>query len=239
MDRPFFSCCRGSSMIRPPKRSDTAYTLIELLVVLVIVGILAAVGVMMIGDRKGNAVRGVMDEIEGVLSAAQRNTMATGADVTIQASGKWTDGTLRIDGRRTTPGTDPTDPTNRLGPLSEVFASHYLDRRRDHLSAGVDTGAGYATALGAAKELVKVPPCDTEPFKTALGNNLCTGADTTVTVNGTNKRFTTGFCIIVTGLQGAGSVAADGPVGVIVVPASMSSVFKFYKREGETQWRRL
>ncbi|HNX95977.1 MAG TPA: type II secretion system protein, partial [Holophaga sp.] len=64
-------------------RRCSGFSLIELLVVLAILGILSMVGLSMLGDRKGSAVRGVMDEIEGVLMAAQRNAASTGTDVTL------------------------------------------------------------------------------------------------------------------------------------------------------------
>ncbi|WLT32906.1 Tfp pilus assembly protein FimT/FimU [Geothrix sp. PMB-07] len=214
--------------------SSRGYSLTELLVVFAIVGILAIVGISMLGDRKGNAVRGVMDEIEGVLLSAQRNSVATGTDVNLFATGDWVAGTLTIDGRRT----DPADASKRLGSTSELFQSHYTRGQTIHTYAGVATVAGYTTALGGAPGLVTVPPGDSEPFLTALGNNLCPGTDKTVVISGATKRFQTGFCVFVTGLRGGG-VVRGGPVGVIVVPGNMANVFKFYKPEGATTWRRL
>ncbi len=216
------------------KRKNGGYSLIEVLVVLAIIGVLGIVGILSLGERKGNAVRGVMDDVEGVLLAAQRNAVATGADITLFATGDWVAGTLVIDGRRT----DPANAALRLGSTSEVFTSHYKEGQRDHLHAGVTTATGYATALGSTAELKLVPPGDAEPFLTALGNNLCMGADKTIVISGTTKRFQTGFCIYVTGIQG-GAAAKNGPVGVIVAPANTASVFKFYKPEGESTWSRL
>ncbi len=218
-----------------PSRKNRGYSLIELLVVLAIVGILAIVSVFMLGDRRGNAVRGVMDELEGVVLAAQRNAMATGTDVTLETSaGTWVAGTWSLDGRQT----DPLNPPARLGSSSEIFISHFNQGQRDHMHAGVVGADDYATALGSASALASVPPCDVEPFHSALANNLYTGAVQKITISGLTKRFNTGFCIVVAGLRG-GAVGASGPVGVIVVPANMANVFKFYKREGETQWKRL
>ena len=215
-------------------RPCSGFSLIELLVVLAILGVLSMVGLSMLGDRKGNAVRGVMDEVEGVLLAAQRNSMATGADVLIEAKGTWTDGSLTIDGRRTS----TTSSTTRTGSESEVFKSGYLKGRADHRYAGIVDTAGYGTALGSGSSLVDVSPGSEEPFRAALGNNLCSAAGQTVTVSGLSKRFTKGFCIYITGLRD-GNPVIGGPVGVIVVPANTSGVYKFYRREGQTNWRRL
>ncbi len=220
-------------MALPPQR-EKGFTLVELLVVLTIVGILAGVAIFSLGDNRGGAVRGVLDDLEGVVLAAQRNAVATGTNVNLTASGVWTDGSFRIDGRRFDPANFPA----RLGSESEVFTSRFVDRQRDHRFAGVVRDADYITALGTAPSLAAVPPGNAEPFLSALGNNLCAGPETTITVNGTTKRFNTGFCIFVAGMTDSG-VLAGGPVGVIVVPGNTANVFKFYKRAGETQWRRL
>ncbi len=213
----------------------------ELLVVLTIVGILAGVAFFTLGDNRGGAVRGVLDDLEGVVLAAQRNAMATGADVNLTASGNWTDGTFVIDGRRLSPvdPANPAAPRARLGSDTEVFTSHFVGAQRDHRLAGVVREAGYTTALESAPSLAAVAPGNVEPLLSALGNNLCEGpTERTITISGTTKRFNTGFCIFVTGLRDGGPVAG-GPVGVIVVPGNTANVFKFYKRAEDTQWRRL
>lgn len=216
------------------KPRHLGFSLVEMLVVLAIVGILALVGVNTIGDRRAAAVKGVMNEIEGVLLSAERNAVATGSNITLEASGQWADGTLKIDGRRT----DPTDATKRLGSTAEVFSSQVKSNSRDHWSAGVDTGGGYASARGTAPLLDSIPPGNQEPLKSALGNNLCVGTKQTAVVDGLTKRFTTGFCIVVTALRN-GQTVANGAVGVLVVPANTATILKFYKSEGDTQWRRI
>ena len=88
MGHPSCNRPRGSSM-KPTTRCCRGYSLIELLVVLVIVGILAVVGVTMIGSRPAGSVRTVMDELEGALSNAHKLSVATGSDVMIATQGDW------------------------------------------------------------------------------------------------------------------------------------------------------
>ena len=91
----------------------------------------------------------------------------------------------------------------------------------------------------AAADLADVDPVRSQPdFVAALQNRLFTGGDNHVIVNGLTKRFERGFSIVVVGISG-GNPRPKGPVGVIVVPANSSSIYKFYKAEGEDTWRRL
>jgi len=226
------------------------YSLAEILVVLVIVGILGMVGVTMIGNRPGTAVRSVMDEIEGVLMNAQKTAVVTTRDVYLSTSGVWLDGSCILDGRALNPSavtfplTMPTDikagvDAKRYGSSSECFRSHYASDR-DHMSAGVDCGNGwYAAALGSASDLKDVEPVKSETtFVSALGTRLFTGSDKYSIINGLTKRFEKGFSIVVVGLR-SGTPVAGGPIGVIIVPENGSSVYKFYKPDGNAAWRRL
>ena len=73
-----------------PGRKANGYSMIELLLVLVIVGIMAVVGVAMLGNRKAASVRSLLDELEGSLTNARQLAVATGRDVQICSWGTWT-----------------------------------------------------------------------------------------------------------------------------------------------------
>ena len=219
---------------------NRGFSLVELLVVLVIVGILAVASVTMIQSRQSGSVRDVMDELEGTLTAAQVNSQVTLGDVDISTSGTWM-GTganaLYLTYNDTT------------GKTSSAFRSYFAENRRSHMQAGIDTGTlGWTTtALGATPGLTTVAPGNAEPFLTALANPLFSGTTLptppppnppTVSVNGSNKRFTRGFYIAVVGLRGTGTYVG-APVGLVVVPNNGTGVYKFYKGPNETTWRRL
>lgn len=236
-------------MVSPPW-SARGYSLVELMLVLFIVGVLTIVGLHYISGRQPGGVRSILDELEGALMNAQKATIVTSRDVYISTAGDWLDASMIMDARpfKSTVASPPLagdltpgDDTKRQGPSSECFRSHYLGNR-DHNAAGVATSAHeawYATARGAAPDLAGVVPISAQPdFVAALGNRLFTGGANNVVVNGLTKRFETGFSVVVVGLAG-GNPMPNGPVGIIVVPANGSSVYKFYKAEGESTWRRL
>ena len=72
-----------------PKLSHSGYSLVELLVVLAIVAILVIGGVSTLGNRGGNAVRVVLDELEGAIMDAQKYASSTGKDVAIVTWGPY------------------------------------------------------------------------------------------------------------------------------------------------------
>jgi prepilin-type N-terminal cleavage/methylation domain-containing protein len=72
-----------------PSRKAKGYSMVELLMVLVIVGVLAVVGVSMLGNRKAASVRDLLDELEGSLANARQLAVATGRDVQVCNWGTW------------------------------------------------------------------------------------------------------------------------------------------------------
>jgi prepilin-type N-terminal cleavage/methylation domain-containing protein len=72
-----------------PKPGPSGYTVIEMLVVLAIVAILSIAAVTMLGNRGGNSVREVLDQLEGALLDAQKYAVSTGKDVAIVTWGAY------------------------------------------------------------------------------------------------------------------------------------------------------
>jgi prepilin-type N-terminal cleavage/methylation domain-containing protein len=249
-----------------PGHRSRGYSLVELLIVLVIAGILAMLGVYSLRPKTTDAVRSVMSEIEGVLLNAQNSAYLSTQDIYITAKGDWVTappGNLIIDGRPlntavvglppylpTSPILTPGSATNRLGSPSECFQSLYTQNVRDHLSAGVDdTGAWYTTALGGAAPLSALPffannatfsTGMTTNFAAAMNNPLCNngGVQTPVVFSGISRQFLSGFSIVVVGLNG-GTAVANGPIGVIVVPAGGANIYKYFKPNGSNTWGRM
>ena len=61
-------------------------------------------------------------------------------------------------------------------------------------------------------------------------------------ISGSNKRFTSSFFIPIVGTTSAGGALPGGPMGLIVVQANGSSIYKFYNpgiRDSDGKWRRL
>ena len=150
----------------PQQQQDSGFTLIELLVVVTILGILAVVGVNMIGNRRAAAVRSLMDEIEGGLNNARQAAAATGKDQAVDCWGTWNSTTSpmviaygnanQADGSVEPDSAIQTDANNQLSGTvtagsSVVVAFHYLANDVTHSRARiVVTGStDWATAMTA------------------------------------------------------------------------------------------
>ena len=174
MDRPSYYRPRGSCM-KPLLRRCRGYSLIELLTVLVIVGILAMVGVFMLGNRRSAAVREVMDELEGTLSSAHKLAVATGRDVMVATQGDW-DGAgtplIMAYGDATAGAATILANGQTASEAFRVALNQSGGLRREHMYAGIVTvghNTWWATALGASTDLDNVAPFNdsNSGFKTA------------------------------------------------------------------------
>jgi len=240
----------------------SGYSLIELLVVLAIVAILGIAGVSMLGNRGGNSVRVVLDEIEGGIMDAHKYAATSGRDVAIVTWGTWdVTGTaptlfmargaaaqtsLAIQTAVTTTIAAPTD----LQKTCAVLFSP--SRSREYMNAGVVvTGSAWWTnamqANGSGKQnedLATVEPFKSDAsFQAAFtpANNLFQGALNQVTISGANKRFNTSLVVQVVSTAG-GAAVPGGAMGLIVVQNNGATVYKFYNpgaANGDGKWRRI
>jgi prepilin-type N-terminal cleavage/methylation domain-containing protein len=232
--------------MKPTHRHCRGFSLIEMLVVMVIVTILAVLGVTMLGNRPSASVRVLMDELEGVISAAHQRTVATGQDVIISTTGEWALTNLIQVSFTGAAGSDIWQPAHRVaGGVPTAFL-------REHLHAGIvtATNAGWwAAATGGNTNLSSVAPFNdvSSGFNGILADNtlnLFQGASGTGTarISGANKRFTTTFWIEVVGLR-EGTPLPGGPRGVIVVQANGATIYRFYNPGtlggGDGNWRRI
>jgi prepilin-type N-terminal cleavage/methylation domain-containing protein len=132
-----------------PRLGDAGYTLIELLVVLAIVGILAIVGVSTLGNRGGNSVRVLLDELEGGIQDAQKYAVSTGKDVALVTWGPYnatvttptmymargfTSATQGAAGIQAAALAPPATPTAEQQSIAVVFAP---SRNREYMNAAV------------------------------------------------------------------------------------------------------
>ena len=253
-----------------PARDTQGYSLIELLMVLAIVAILTVLSVSMIGNRRGAAVRSLLDETEGALSNARSAAVGTSRDTALDNPGSWTaanpvilafgdasltDAQIMATANGMMSGTqpDPAVPYSQTVTVALRLLPNDTSQSRARL---VVVGSGdWATAmLPTSKGTSNQDITTVAPFNggAATGfNGILVDANnffnpgtgtTRQVVSGNSQRFTTLYFIQIVGtLPGLGPVPG-GPMGLIVMLANGSSIYKFYNPgvlEGNGLWRRL
>ena len=248
------------------QRQDSGFTLIELLVVVTILGILAVVGVNMIGNRRAAAVRSIMDEVEGALNNARQAAAATGKDQAVECWGTWnstTDPMVIAYGNGTlADGTIQADANNQLAGTvtagsSVVIGFHYLPNDVIHSRARIVVSGSqdWATAMTATSggkantDITGLDPFLAGDAMNALSGSVATGTPTftgsllrCTTISGTSQRFTSSMFIEIVGTSPDNGPLPGGPMGLLVVLNNGATVYKFYNPgvlEGNGQWRKL
>ena len=240
------------------QRQDSGFTLIELLVVVTILGILAVVGVNMIGNRRAAAVRSLMDEIEGGLNNARQAAAATGKDQAVDCWGTWNSTTSpmviaygnanQADGSVEPDSAIQTDANNQLSGTvtagsSVVVAFHYLPNDAIHSRARIVVSGSqdWATAMTATSggkantDITGLDPFLAGDAMNALSGSVATGTPTftgsllrCTTISGTSQRFTSSMFIEIVGTSPDNGPLPGGPMGLLVVLNNGATVYKFY-----------
>jgi prepilin-type N-terminal cleavage/methylation domain-containing protein len=250
------------------RQGNIGYSLIELLVVLAIVGILVIAGVTMLGNRGGNSVRVVLDELEGAVADARQCASSSGQDVAIVTWGTWnamssTPTLVMARGAASQTSTTiqtvannllaspPVMPTTTVGQsVSVVFAP---TRSREYMNAVVVVNGtnGWTNALqpnGSGRsnpDIATVVPFNGDAnFMAAYtaANNLFQSGLNQVTISGSNSRFNNSFFIQVVASSSGGLGIPGGAMGLLVVLNNGASIYKFYNsgvNNGDGQWRRI
>jgi prepilin-type N-terminal cleavage/methylation domain-containing protein len=238
-------------------RKTHGYSLIEILFVLAILGILSVVGVTMIGNRQASSVRTMVDELEGALVNARQYSASTGRDIQICNWGNWTAANplfLAFGDASLTPAvikTTALDPNNKT--VTVLF--HYLPndtnqaRARIVLAGSGDWGtAGQPTSAGVKNDDIQTlnPFASQATWKDLVKddtfNTFNTAPQQTVVISGNTSRFNTTFIIEVVGTSPSAGPLPGSPMGLIVVLANGSEIYKFYNPgalEGNHKWRRI
>jgi prepilin-type N-terminal cleavage/methylation domain-containing protein len=239
-----------------PPSPDSGYSLIEVLVVLAIIGTLSVVGVALLGNRSGNSVRAMLDELEGAIMDAHKYAATTGQDVAIVTWGTWdvsttiptlvmargaasqTSAAIQLVANNLllpTPVLPTTDPAKSV---SVLFAPA---RAREFLNAGVVVNGSanavwWANAMQVTSsgkkndDITTVAPFNADANFIAANtaaNNLFQSGLNQVTISGSNKRFNNNFIIRVTS-NSSGMAIPGGAMGLLVVLNNGATVYKYY-----------
>ena len=228
----------------------SGFSLIELLVVLAVVGILAGVGLSFSISRPSTAVRGVTNDVYGVLQAAQNLARNSGRNVALQTSGTEPAKTLTLQYGFFVQNADGSDDFTK-GPGSTaanpVMGSLVIDTSLSRYAQISDATTGQfasASPSPAPGSDAILKTIEAPAFWSSGANNLFTGA-TTPTSPATlyfksNGSPSADFYIQIVGVR-SGAVGTDLPLG-LVLASQTNGLFAFTKATSNSTsapWKRL
>lgn len=229
---------------------QTGFSLIELLVVLAIIAILAGVGLDFSLSRPSTAVRGVTNDVYGVLKAAQTLARNSGRNVALQTSGTEPGKTLKLEYGFFVQNADGTDDLTK-GPGSTtanpVMGSLVIDPTLSRYAQVADAGTDQFSAASpnpdpASDSVLK--NLEKSGFWTTKANNLFSGnatpASPAVFYFKPDGQPSNDFFIAIVGVR-SGAVGTDLPAGLIL-GSSANGLLSFLKSDSGNSakpWQRL
>ena len=226
---------------------ESGYTLIELLVVLAIIGILAFAGVNFSLNRPAAGVRGVTNDVYGILRAAQTLARNSGRNVGLQTSGTEPGKTLVLNYGFYVQKADGTDDFTQ-GPgataANPVMGSLAIDPSLSRYAQVGDASTGQFGAIlpnpspGSDTVLAGL---ESTTFWGNTGNNLFQGGSATSAVYFQPDGLpSVDFYVPIVGVR-SGVVSSDLPVGLILASRN-SGLLVFLKSKSNSPsspWSRL
>ena len=229
---------------------QSGMTLIELLLVLAIIGILVGTGLSFSISRPSTAVRGVTNDVYGVLQAAQNLARNSGRNVALQTSGTEGGRTLVLQYGFFVQNANGTDDFTK-GPGSTsanpVMGSLVIDTSLSRYAQVADAATGQFTsaapnnAPGSDTVLSTLEPAS---FWTSSSNYLFTGASAPTSPatlyfrsDGTPNAD---FFVPIVGVR-SGTVGTDLPVGLVLASRTngLLAFLKATSSDSSTPWKRL